>query len=71
MLTAIILISLFYVALFVVLWGQARFEERPQAAKATVKVTPWGAFLHIEAPSDAVAADALLRADLLLEREGK
>lgn len=71
-LTAVIVASLLYVLAFVVLWSQTRFAARPgRTSRAQVRVTPWGKHLHVEAPSDAAAADALLRADLQLAREGK
>lgn len=72
MLTGIVVASLLYVVVFVALWARVRFASRPeQAPRSTVRVTPWGKHLHIEAPSEAAAAEAFLRADLQLAREGK
>lgn len=72
MLTGIIIVALAYVLLFVALWLNTRFLPRPgRTSRVQVTATPWGKHLHISAPDDATAADALLRADLQLAREGK
>ena len=72
MLTGIILVCLGYVALFVALWVNTRFLPRPgRTSRVRAVVTPWGPFLHVSAPDDATAAEALLRADLQLAKEGR
>lgn len=73
MLTTLILACLAYVVLFAVLWVRTRFVARAgrTSRRARVQVTPWGKALHIEAPSEAEAVDALLRVDLELARNGR
>lgn len=72
MLTGIIVACLLYVLLFLALWSQVRFAAKPgRTCRPAVKVTPWGRHIHLTARSDAEAAEAFLRADLQLAREGK
>jgi hypothetical protein len=72
MLTGLILAALLYVVLFLVVWSQTHFAaRRGRTSRVRAVVTPWGPFTHVDAPDEATAADALLRADLQLAKEGR
>lgn len=72
MLTLLIVVSLLYVAIFVVLWFLHRMERRRvKPAPGHRRVIPYDQHLYVEAPTEREALEAFLVADLDLAERGR